>query len=43
LLDVSSQEVVQEAVSRGVFVESGMGSPEIVVVEVASEPTGSLD
>jgi hypothetical protein len=32
-----------EAVSRSAFVESGMGSPEIVVVEVTSEQIGSLD
>jgi hypothetical protein len=31
-----------EALGWGAFVESGMGSPEIVVVEVTRETVGSL-
>jgi len=32
-----------EALSWGAFVEGGMGSPEIVVVEESREAVGSLE
>jgi hypothetical protein len=32
-----------EALNGGAFVESGMGSPEIVLFDIAREATGSLN